>query len=148
RGLSRRELAARRYGPRSRRLRAAPARSVAAAKPECLPARVDSALIRDPLERDEQAAVRALEAVVAPCGTGQELLAEALAAVRADDVENCCLGGYLGHRPTVAENANPSFGRCLRPPGAVYCSQEEIACFRGTWTGLRAARRRRTGGPR
>jgi hypothetical protein len=58
---------------------------------------IDRVLLGDSLERDEQPAVRALEAVVALRGSRQQLVTEGLAAVGADHVVDRRLGGIVGH---------------------------------------------------
>ena len=105
--------------------RAAPAVSVAAARTSRLPAREVysagssagsiSVLLGNPLERDEQPAMGALEPVVALGRSRQELFTEGLAAVRAHHVEDRRLGGYVGHFTKVSERRSPTLVIAPRP---------------------------------
>ena len=71
--------------------------------------RLGAAAFRDrSLERDEQAAVGALEPVVAGRRPGQELLAELLAAMWAAHLVDRRVGGFVGHSATVPA----ALGRC------------------------------------
>jgi 1-acyl-sn-glycerol-3-phosphate acyltransferase len=60
-------------------------------------------LCLDSFERNEQAAVRALEAVVAGSRSREQLLAELLFAMRAGHLVDRRLGAIVGHASTVAE---------------------------------------------
>src|SRR4051794_32630653 len=73
----------------------------------------DEVLLVGPLVRDEEPAMRALEACVPRGGAGEQLLPEGLAAVGARHLENGRLGGVLAHFTTVAERRMPQSGEAL-----------------------------------
>ena len=66
-----------------------------------------------PLERREQAAMRALEAVETLCRSGQQFLPERLPAVRAEDVIDRCLG-FVAHCRDGSKGAVILFRRLPR----------------------------------
>ena len=79
-----------------------------------LPATVGGRLVlASAVSRDEEPAVRALEASVALGLAGDQLRREGLLAVRADDLLRACLIRHLGHPPKVPGSLG------LREEGAV-----------------------------
>jgi hypothetical protein len=95
---------------------------------DCSPgrARLGAGVFRGrPLERHEQAAVRALEAAVTLGRPRQQFLPERLPAVRAEDVVDRCLG-FVGHCCDGSKGEVANSGLPRRPDSALLQLEEQV----------------------